>query len=61
MIEEMRSAVNNWITVAEFARKANVSPQAIHQAMKQGRIRKIERKGPIYLIDEGELSRFFER
>ncbi|OGW78606.1 MAG: hypothetical protein A2Z83_07530 [Omnitrophica bacterium GWA2_52_8] len=58
--EKMDNAgLKNLLTVAEFARLAGVSPQAIHQALRQQRIRAV-RKGPIYLIEESELSRFFQ-
>lgn len=48
----------DFILISEFAKKANVTVQAIHKAMKAGRIIKVERLGPVWLVHTSELKQF---
>ena len=50
--------LEDYITVSEFAARAGVSVQAIHKAMRAGRIRNFQRVGSIYLIDRDEMDKF---
>ena len=50
--------MENYITVSEFAKAVGVTVQAIHQAMREKRIRDFTRLGPIYLIHRDEIERF---
>jgi len=46
------------ILIREFAKRAGVSVQAIHKAMKAGRLVRVERLGPVWLIHTSELKKF---
>ena len=50
--------LEDYITVSEFADSAGVSVQAIHKAMKHGRIKDAKRLGPVWLIKHSEIQRF---
>ncbi len=50
--------ISRYMSVKEFAGAAGVSVQAVHKAIKAGRVRDFQRVGYIYLIDCKEVPKF---
>lgn len=50
--------MENYMTVSEFAKRISITPQAVHQAMREKRISDFMRVGPIYLIHRDEVERY---
>ena len=51
----------DFILISEFAKRANVTVQAVHKAMKAGRISRVQRLGPVWLVHTSELKKFKRR
>lgn len=51
----------DFILISEFAKRAGVSVQAVHKAMKAGRLSRVQRLGPIWLVHTSELVKFKKR
>ena len=49
---------NKMILISQFAKRAGVTVQAIHKAMKAKRLTRVERLGPVWLIHPSELKKF---
>lgn len=54
------SKMENLIIVSEFAKAVGVTSQAVHVAMKKGRIKNFRRIGPIYFIPKSQIQAFKE-
>ena len=54
------SKMESYILVSEFAEAVGLTVQAIHKAMKQGRIKDVKRMGPFWLINRAEVQKFKE-
>ena len=52
--------MEDFVLVSEFAKAVGVTPQAIHQAMKEKRIQRFKRIGPVYFIHKSEIQVFKE-
>lgn len=50
--------LEDYITVSEFAERVGVSVQAIHKAIKAGRIKGHKRFGYVFLINKNEAGLF---
>ena len=50
--------LEDYVTVSEFSKLVGISVQAVHKAMRTGRISRHQRVGSIYLIDRNEVTRF---
>ncbi len=48
----------DFILISEFAKRVSVSVQAVHKAMKAGRISRVQRLGPLWLVHTSELRKF---
>jgi len=57
---EPMTKMESYILVSEFAEVVGVTVQAIHKAMKQGRIKDTKRMGPYWLISKSEIQKFKE-
>jgi len=47
--------LTHYMSVRDFAESAAVSVQAVHKAIKAGRITKYQRVGYVYLVDRVEV------
>jgi predicted DNA-binding protein YlxM (UPF0122 family) len=50
--------IKDFILISEFAKRANVTVQAVYKAIKAGRITKVEAVGPLHLVHTSELKQF---
>lgn len=55
--------LKGYLTICELAKKAGVSVQAVHKALKskKRKIKKFSRIGYVYLIHKSELKKFTRR
>jgi len=54
----LMTKMENYMTVSEFAKTIGITPQAVHQAMREKRVSDFMRVGPIYLIHRDEIERY---
>lgn len=50
--------LTHYMSVRDFAAKVGVSVQAVHKAIKAGRVKDFKRIGYVYLINRAEAKRF---
>ena len=52
-----------YLTIGEFAKKAGITVQGVHKALKdkKRKIKKVTRIGYVYLIHESEMKKFTGR
>ncbi len=60
LYNESMTKMESYILISEFAEAVGVTVQAIHKAVKQGRIKDTKRMGQFWLIHKSEIQRFKE-
>lgn len=50
--------ISKYMSIKEVSEATGVSVQAIHKAIKAGRIKNFQRVGYVYLINRKEVSKF---
>ncbi|GEM_PF-4429925 len=56
----MGEKLEDYLNVRQFASEAGASVQAIHKAIKDGRIKKVRRIGAFYLVSKEEIGGYKE-
>ena len=50
--------ISAYMSVKEFSKLVGVTVQAVHKAIKAGRVKQCKRIGYVYLIGSGEVKKF---
>ena len=50
--------ISTYMSIKEFATSIGISVQAVHKAIKKGRIKDFQRVGYVYLISRKEIKKF---